>query len=257
MKPQNFSRTSFSLLVVLAVAHSSYSQQTHRAKPVNHFGGAVSVTTKGISTVPTFTLGKPAAVFDMSIGRRLRFEPQFRFALEGKPWTFLFWWRYRLPVSEKFSFTLGTHPALAFRARLSATNGVQRELMVAQRYLAGELTPTFMLARNVSLGMYYLYSHGVEKDVTKNTHYLAARTGLSNLKLGKQFVAGFTPQLYYLKLDKRDGFYYSSTLTLVKRNFPFSLSSIVTKTIRSDILSQDLLWNVTLIYSFNKKYVAL
>lgn len=71
-------------------------------------------------------------------------------------------------------------------------------------------------------------------------------------------VLGFTPQLYYLKLDKRAGFYFSSTLTLAKRGFPFSLSSIVTKTIDTDILiGQNLLWNVTLIYSFNKRYVAL
>jgi len=38
-----------------------------------------------------FTLGKPAAIFDLSVGNeRLAFEPQFRFSLEGKPWSFIF-----------------------------------------------------------------------------------------------------------------------------------------------------------------------
>ena len=207
---------------------------------------------KGISTIPTFTLGKPAVIFDMSMGKRnLRFEPQFRFALEGKPWTFLFWWRYKLLTTDKFLITLGTHPAIAFRNRFFSTNGVSREIIVAQRYLAGELTPNYVLAKNISIGMYYLYSYGVEKDVTKNTHYLALRSSFSNLKLSHQYFMGFTPQFYYLKLDKQDGLYFSSTLTLAKRNFPLSISSIVTKSIQTDILaSQNFLWNVTFIYSF-------
>lgn len=245
--------------VLLNFTRVAFSQQPDGAKNINLFSSMVSVTTKGISTVPTFTLGKPAVIFDLSMGKgKLRFEPQFRFALEGKPWTFLFWWRYKLRANEKFSMTLGTHPALAFRTRIVSTNDVAREIMVAQRYLAGELTPTYLLAKNMSIGMYYLYSYGVEKDVTKNTHYLAVRSGFSNIKLADQFVLGFTPQVYYLKLDKQDGFYFSSTLTLAKRNFPFSISSILTKSIKTDIgVSQNLLWNVTLIYSFNKKYVEL
>jgi len=73
--------------------------------------------------------------------------------------------------------TLGTHPALAFRTVSSASSGVAKDVIVAQRYLA-------------------------------------------------------------------------------KMNFPLSLSLIVTKNIQTDILvNQNLLWNVTLIYSFNKKYV--
>lgn len=241
---------------LLNLTRASYSQKADDAKSINHFSSAVSVTTKGISTIPTFTLGKPAVVFDMSLGRRLRFEPQFRFALEGKPWTFLFWWRYKLPVAEKFSLTLGTHPALAFRTVPLSNGGAAKETIIAQRYLAGELTPTYSLTKNVGVGMYYLYSRGIEKDVTKHTHYLAARGILSNLKLSEQLVAGFTPQFYYLKLDKRDGFYFTSTVTLAKKNLPLSLSSIVTKTLHTDILvNQSLLWNVTLTYFFNKRHV--
>ena len=78
-------------LLLLALLHLSYlafSQKTESTQIASHFGGAVTVTNNGISFIPTFTLGKPAVIFDLSMGKRLSFEPQFRFALEGKPWSF-------------------------------------------------------------------------------------------------------------------------------------------------------------------------
>jgi hypothetical protein len=77
---------TFSLLTQLP-----FAQRIDSLRIPNNFSGAVTVTTKGISTVPNLTLGKPAAIFDLSMGKRnLTFEPQLRFALEGRPWSFLF-----------------------------------------------------------------------------------------------------------------------------------------------------------------------
>ncbi len=65
----------FSLTIV------SFSQARDEPEPAGHFGGAVTITNNGISFIPNFTLGKPAAIFDLSVGKRnLSFEPQFRFA---------------------------------------------------------------------------------------------------------------------------------------------------------------------------------
>ena len=49
----------------------SFAQNSDSTKVINQFGGAITVTTKGISTIPNFTLGKPAAVFELSMGRRM------------------------------------------------------------------------------------------------------------------------------------------------------------------------------------------
>ncbi len=59
---------------------------------VSFFTGAATITSKGLSTFPNLTLGKPAAILDLSVGgEKFRFEPTIRFALEGmKPWTFIF-----------------------------------------------------------------------------------------------------------------------------------------------------------------------
>ena len=64
----------------------SWLAKKDSAASIGHFGGAISVTNNGISLIPTFSLGKPAIIFDMSAGkRRLSFEPQLRFGLDGKP----------------------------------------------------------------------------------------------------------------------------------------------------------------------------
>ena len=94
-----------SLLLTFALwllCQKVFSQETDSTKHAKYFGGGVTVTNNGISLLPTFTLGKPAAIFDMKVGGRLTFEPQFRVLLEGKPWSFIFWWRYKIVDTNKF-----------------------------------------------------------------------------------------------------------------------------------------------------------
>jgi hypothetical protein len=87
--------------------------------------GAVTVTNRGISLIPSFTLGKHAAIFDVAIRKHdLSFEPQFRVGLDGKPWSFIFWWRYRVLGGERFRLGVGAHPAILFRTNTVSTNGV-------------------------------------------------------------------------------------------------------------------------------------
>jgi hypothetical protein len=235
----------------------SFSQKTDSTENIFHFKGAVTVTNKGISLVPTFTLGKPAAIFDLSMGKnKLFFEHQMRFALEGKPWSFLFWWRYKLVANNKVAITLGGHPAMNFKTETHLANGILRKYIVTRRYLAGELVPNYFISKNVSVGLYYLYSRGLDYGAPRNTHFLTINSNLSHIKLGNQFFARFNPQFYYLRQDEKDGFYFTSTLTLVKQNFPLTVQSIINKTIQTDIPgSENFVWNVSLIYSFSKKYV--
>jgi hypothetical protein len=234
----------------------AFSQITDSAKVSLNFGGAVTVTTKGISTVPNLTLGKPAAIFDLSAGRRLSFEPQLRFALEGKPWSFLFWWRYKLVQTGKIRLNVGAHPALSFKTKTAVIDGVATENMIVYRYLAGELSPVYLLSANVSIGTYYLYSRGIEKVLTKNTNLIALRSNFSDIKISGQVFIGFYPQIYYLKMDKHDGFYINSSVTVGKSNLPVSLSALINKRLKSDIpADNDFIWNISLRYAFNKEYI--
>ncbi len=250
---------AFLCLMILHFTHLSFAQNADSTKLISHFSGAVTVTNNGISLIPTFSLGDPAAIFNLSLRKnKLSFEPEFRFALEGKPWSFLFWWRYKLLENNKFQMRIGAHPALNFRtiALPVNENGAVNEMIITRRFLAGEIAPSYTLSKNVSIGAYYLYSRGFDATA-KNTHFITLNSNFSNITLGDQFYMNVTPQIFYLKQDKQDGFFVTSTLNISKRNFPLTLQTIMNKTIQSNITgSKDFVWNASLIYTFHKKYVA-
>ena len=174
----------------------------------------------------------------------------------GKPWAFLFWCRYKLVTTKRFAFTLGTHPALNFRTDSFLLNGIKKGFLVTRRYLSAEVVPNYFVSKNISVGIYYLYSRGLDNGTVRNTHFFTVNSNFSNIKLSNQFFARFIPQIYYLKQDGNDGIYFTYTLTLAKKNFPITLQSIGNKTIRTNVPgSQNFIWNASLIYSFNKTYV--
>jgi hypothetical protein len=241
------------LLAFSCCAPRAFSQETDSSRYPLHVTGAVTITNKGISTIPTFTLGKPALIFDMSLARRkLRFEPQLRFALEGKPWSFLFWWRYPLVETGKFRLRAGAHPALSFKTVLQTTGGVSEKVIVVQRFLAGELSSSYQLTRHVGVGTYYLYSHGLEHNAIQQMHYVGLNPTVSNMALPGQVVLQLHPQVYYLNLDGIDGFYVTSRVVLTKQDFPFVLSAMMNKVLQTRIAtSEDFIWNVSLAYAFD------
>ena len=85
LKKLNFHVKLILSLLLWSFSNILLAQKSDSTRPkISSFGGAVTVQTKGISTIPNLTLGKPAAIFDMKVGRKLTFEPQFRFALDWK-----------------------------------------------------------------------------------------------------------------------------------------------------------------------------
>lgn len=239
------------LAMLPALGHRVAAQDSAEVAPRVALGGAITVTTKGISTVPSFTLGKPAAILDVSIARKgLSFDPQFKMGLNGKPWAFVFWGRYKLVDRGPLHVAIGGHPALAFRSSPVTIGGVQRDLIVTRRYLAGELTAAYSLSRHVAVGPYYLYSHAFENDVARTTQFLAARAYLTGIPLSKTISMRIDPQVYYLRTDDRDGYYAYSGISLTKAGLPLSISSIVNKPMRTNVPGgSDFLWNVSATYA--------
>lgn len=253
---KNLIKKAFLLFVLLNLYFLAFSQITESKKEAIHFNGAVTVTNNGISFIPTFSLGKPAVIFDLSMGKRLSCEPQLRFALEGKPWSFIFWWRYKLVSISKFFVRIGAHPALSFSTLPVLTNGETKETIIAHRYLAGELAPNYFLTKNISIGIYYLYSYGIDNMNVRNTHFVMFNMNFSNIRLSDQFFISYMPQIYYLRINNNDGFNVTSSLTLARKKFPFSVSAFVNKTIQSRVPgSKNFIWNASLVYFFNNSYV--
>jgi hypothetical protein len=243
-------------LLFVGLPPTLYAQKNDSTNSkVNRFGGAVTIQSKGISTIPNLTLGKPAIVFDMSVGRKLTFEPQFRFSLEGKPWAMVFWWRYKVLTGNKFTMDARANYSLAFKTISDTASGKSQEIIRTTRYLAGALSPNFQFNKYIGVGMYLFYTRGLEKYITQNTYMVSVRPSISNIPITKNIVARFGPEVYYLKMDAKYGVYLNATLLVTKKNFPFSISVLANRTLKSNIPADyDFLWNVGIIYSFNKGY---
>jgi hypothetical protein len=254
---KNFIKRAFLLFALLNLSSLAFSQNSDSTKVANYFGGGVTVTNNGISLIPTFSIDKPAVLFDLTAGRgKLSFEPQLRFSVDGKPWTFFFWWRYKLVNTSKFFVRVGVHESLSYSTLSVVTNGESKENIITQRYLAGEFTPNYFLTKNISIGLYYLYSYGFDNEYVRNTHFGMLNINFSNIKLSDKLFLSYMPQIYYLKINKNDGYNVTSTLTLARKNFPVFFSVFGNKTIRSTVPGhKDFVGNASLIYSFNNSYV--
>ena len=89
-------------------------------------------------------------------------------------------------------------------------------------------------------------------NTAKTSNFLTFNAILSNVKLTKNYYLRIIPQVYYLKMDEKDGYYVTSSFTLSNKNHPFSLSSIINKVIKTEMSgSKNFNWNLSLIYSFD------
>ena len=239
------------LTVMFLVVTSKAIAQEEDQKFLDDFRGTASVTNNGISLVPSFSLGDPGVLFDLKFTKgRVSFEPDMRFALEGKPWSFLFWFRYKAVQKEKFSLRIGAHPALNFRTVSIIRNGASEELLESRRYLAAEIVPSYKISEKVSVGMYYLRGQGFDEGI-KTTNFLVMNSSFSNLYISEHYYFNVTPQVYFLTNDELKGYYAAGFITFAKKDFPLSISAILNKAIDTEIVPEDdFTWNVSLNYSF-------
>ena len=237
------------LIAIVVKGLIGFSQKTDSIR-IN-VSGAVTVTNNGISLVPAFSLGKPAAIFDLSVQRkRFSFDPQLAFGIrDAKPWYFVFWLRYKLIESSKFNLGIATHPGFLFSTQQFNVNGLSKEYMTTSRFFVGCLTPNYSISKNVSVGLYLQQAKGYNSDL-KNAGFYGINMNFSNIKLGEEYYIRATPQLYYLKNDDLDGSYLSANITLAKKNTPFAISTLLNTKIKSNIPSDNFLWNVSLTYAF-------
>ena len=243
-----------SLLLILNKLNAADIDTT--AKPLN-INGNIGLTNNGISIIPTFSLNAPAALFNFSISKnRLSFDPDVRLALDGRKGGMLFWFRYKFIQQKKFKLSAGIHPAYNFALRTITENGKSWEITQARRFIAWEVTPTFVASKHLSFTPYVLHGMGLQKDGPVSTYFLAFNTNISNLAIGNHLKFSWTPQLYYLYLDGQEGFYYANNMRLSHDKSPFSLSSVMNKEIKTNITgSKNFAWNIILTYSFGHQFL--
>jgi len=135
-------------ILMLLVSFTCFGQSKDSLPKAFHLSGSALVTNNGISFIPTFSLGKPATIVTLSMGtKRLSFEPEFRFSLEGKPWAILLWGRYKLSDQKDFKLTAGTHLGLSYSTPTILLNGINTDIIQVKRYWANELMPNYLLTK--------------------------------------------------------------------------------------------------------------
>ena len=259
--------SGFTLFLIVCSLNAQQTSENRTQKEndstiakINNFTAAVTIQSKGISTIPNLTLGKPAVAFDLKVGRKLAFEPQFRFAIEGgKPWAMVFWWRYYGSIGNKFRVILHANHSFAYKTITTikdTSSGSSQEVIRTTRYLVGAISPNYQINKYIGVGMFLFFNWGLEDFITQNTYMVSFRPSISNIPITKNIVAGISPDIYYLKMDDNEGVYLTNRFSISKSNYPISISALITKTLNSSIPSEyDLLWKVELIYTFNRKYV--
>lgn len=247
------------LLVAMLLLTAANAQKKDSASRTSYFMGNVSVTNNGLSLIPTFSLGKPATILVMATGKgRFSFEPELRFSLEGRPWSFIFWWRYKLVQKDKFTLRVGAHPALNFKTQEVMVNGNPSKAVITRRFLTAEMAPNYFVTKNTSVGVYYLYSYGLDDPLVRHRHFFTINSVFSNVHLARNYYMRIAPQVFYLRIGKEKGYFTTATINIAKKNFPLSVGTILNKSIESDITgSKPFVWNVSLFYSFSKKYFKL
>jgi len=241
------------LFLLVNVVIVSKAQSGEATEKEYHLSGDISATNNGISVIPSFSLGKPAVIFELAAGgEKLTFEPQFKFSMKAKPWSFVFWWRYKLVDNEKFGLRVGAHPAFMFADLSYQEEGRSVETIKVRRLLGTEIAPSFRMSDKVTLRPYTIIGHGFDGG-TKNTIYLTFITSISDLGITDHINFSMSPQLFFLKMDENHGYYCSSSFSLEHDKCPVSLSSMFNYKINSSIASEDFLWNVSLVYKFDTK----
>lgn len=220
----------------------------------------VQVTNNGFSFIPSFSLGKPAVITQLSISGKSRwsFEPEFRYSLEGKPWSFIFIWRYRLIRKDRFKMILGTHlPALNFRQVQPQQAGSQGSYIQVNRFFpVFECSPIWEVHPKIQVNAFYLYGKGVEPDLVQNTHFFAIRSLFSALPIYKKWYANVYPQLFYLRSDQKSGYYTAGNLILGRKGFPFTISATFNKAIKTTISGRSFDWNIGLNHTFDRTFYS-
>lgn len=230
--------------------------QTNDAKLEKSFGGAVGIDNNGISLLPTFSLNRPAGYLRLSMGRRLTFAPEINFSLDGKPWTILYWLRYKVLDSNKLKLSLGVHPSLLFSTKTTIQNGLEKEIISAERFFVFEIAPNYFLTPTTSIGLYYLGASGFPESNSKHIQFLTFNANFRKIRLSDHYSLRFNPQVYYLNMDKLDGFYVTSTMGITKNGFPISIQFLTNKSIKTNIPnSSKFLWSLGVNYAFGKTYL--
>jgi hypothetical protein len=243
--------TACCLVAVASLGYAQEKKDTTRA-PIQ-FSGSINFTTNGISPIPAFTLGKPAVLVNLSLKKkRLSYAPEMAFSVQGVPWFFNNFFRYKLIEKPKFEFRTGMNWAISYSYPIINQNGVDRTIARGERFLWLELVPRYTISEKVAISSITFSGYNFEPGSVKRINYVSIIGNFTKLPLLQNFYCNIFPQFFYLNLDGRsDGFFASGVLGVGHNKLPLFVSTQVNTTLTTSISPDPgFKWNVSLAYTF-------
>jgi hypothetical protein len=244
-------------ICILIITHNTFCQTNETIDNEINLKTRFSITNNGFSFIPTFSLGKPAIITNLSLStKRFSVDPELRYSAEGKPWAFVVMWRYKVFIDNKLQVSFGAHlPALAFKNVTNIINNIPQDDIIVQRYLPIESIFNYSISKNNSINILSLRAFGMDINTAKTTDFISITDTFSNIGLSNNISLRISPQVFYLRTGANEGFYFAAGLTVSKKEFPFSISSMINKAVETNIAAKTIDWNVSLNYTIDKKYI--
>ena len=225
-------KSIIALLLVFVTADFQVFSQPDSTKTRLKASANVSLNSNGISSIPSFSLDKPAIVSTIVLGKgRFSYEPVLAYSLDLKPWYIDNWLNYRFIDRKKFAFTVGFN-ASSFVGKDTTKN--DKIIMKAERYFALAFTALFRITTNTSLTAAYWNDNGMDGGVSG--HFFSLIGDRSNIPTGGKTFLNASIQVFYIDYDyNNDGLFITPRLSFNIRDFPLSFFAMATQPVTSNI----------------------
>ena len=246
-RTSNHMRTTVCLVFLFISAISYSAEPADSSKKKLKASATFSLNSDGISSIPAFSLGKPAVMASVSLAKnRFSYDPTLAYGLDFKGWFIDSWLHYRLIDKPHFEF----RPGFNFSTFFSDYKLQDITIREAQRYFTFEFTGIYKFSPNTSLTIGYWNDRGQEKG-TLIGHFFNLVGQRSDIKLGKNVMLTVDFQIFYIDYEgDNDGLFLSPKVSAALRNKPFAIFFQPIQALESNITPYPgFRWNLGLAYS--------
>ncbi len=235
-------------LVVFFIFNFSYSFENPDSSKTDLKAGCnVSINSNGISSIPAFSLGKPAIVAAVGLAKgRFSFDPTLAYGFDRRPWYIDSWLHYILVDKPVFKLRTGVNISMYF----SQYKLPDKQILQGERYLAFELAGFWYLTPKSYLSILYWNDNGMEPGIISG-HYISLAAERTEIGLWNDFLLSANIQLFYINYDgNNDGLFLSPKISSSVRNIPLSIFFQATQAIKTNISPfPGFKWNLGLSYT--------
>lgn len=236
-------------LVLFSLFTSAYSyEHTDSLKTKLEAGAVVSLNSNGMASIPAFSLGKPAIIASISLGKnRFSYTPTLAYGLDLKLWFIDNWLNYKIIRRPAFDLTAGFNLS-TFGSKYNLPDG---SILEAQRYFAYALTGVYKFSDKNSLTIAYWNDNGQEKGTLRG-HFINLVYERTKMNIGKNVQLAAVLQVFYINYDgNNDGLFVAPKISSSVRNIPFSIFLQITQALSSNISPfPGFRWNAGIAYRF-------